>query len=137
MSTNFSLSSIIPESLTFTDDAHDGDGKVYIVRRAAEFNSFDFVAHQRLQADLTDSQLQLGQKDSDAIETMKVLERVADEFVRLLIPTMPEDRLKTLALVWKMAFIGWWNEQQPKAAVGGNRASRRTAAKTARGKAAK
>lgn len=144
MGNNFNLSSLIPEGLTFIDDGAGGDGTQYAVRLPAMFDSYEYAQMAKLQDELPGHLKKiasLGESGPEAAQAALVLDGVINDFMQLLIPDLPDERVKRIALGYKLEFIKWWKQQlpaQPKAADQAKAAQRlgevRGRAKTARGK---
>lgn len=143
MANNFSLSSLIPEGPTFTDDGKGGDGTVYEVLLPADFDSFQYARMAQLQEELP-KHLQtvaaLGESGPEAAQAAQLLDSVINDFFHLIVPDLSEERVKAVRLGHKMEFIRWWRQQLPKAADQAKAAQRlgelkgRAKTKTPRGK---
>ena len=100
----FSLADLVPEPLTFRDNVGGGDGTVYDVMRADMLGPTALARLQRLQKRA--QSLYHGRVVS--LEEAGELEQVADEFIVMLIPNLPEERLATLGFQAKYKLITWW-----------------------------
>lgn len=144
MGNNFSFSSLIPEGPTFTDDGAGGDGTQYSVRLPAMFDSYEYAQMAKLQDELPEHLARiasLGDSGPEAAQAALVLDGVINDFMKLLIPDLPDERVKRIALGYKLEFIKWWKQRlpaQPKAADQQKAAQRvgeaQRRAKTPRGK---
>ena len=121
MPNNFSLASLVPEGPTFTDDGKGGDGQTYDVSLPADFDSYQYARMAELQEELPDRLLQIAalkEKGPEAAKAALALDQTVNDFFQLLIPDLPEARVKAIKLGHKLEFIKWWRQQvqQPKAA---------------------
>ncbi len=114
---NFVLSEIVPDvELTFTDDAHGGDGTTYPVLARSDIGAEDFANMRRKLAEMNKNIKVVrtgkgGNVDQATIE----MSRAIDEVIQWLIPGMPLERVNALPIRYKAAFVTWWREQQPAA----------------------
>ena len=109
----FSLSDLVPEPLYFVDNAMGGDGTRYEVLTADLLSEKDVAVATRLDA---------------RIRTMAEDPTVAigaiNDYMQLLVPTLPMARIQAIPMSFKTRFIAWWSEQQkpsgpkPTAAAG-------------------
>lgn len=115
MAENFSLSSLVPNPLTFTDDAYGGDGTTYDVQTNAMLSAADFAKMDRINADLSE----IAKTTGDAPEQLKLLEQRADELMELLVPKLPEERRQAIPFMFKFKLLEWWKSKQPQLTQGG------------------
>lgn len=118
----FSLLDIKPKPHTFRDQ----DGQIYEVPTARMFGTSAFGSLTRLQEQLPQALAELKQsKDEDAaLPALTLLDQTVNDFFRMLVPEMPLDRVFSLGLYDKLAFIQWWQQQEQRttAPVGGAQA---------------
>lgn len=127
--TNFKLSSLIPDPLTFTDDSFGGDGTAYDVKTTAMLSSAEFAAIERMKVDM-DAFYTDGQADQTA--GLRLFEQRADEFLGLIIPGLAAERRQAIPVALKLGFLSWWQRQQPQAQSSGEEKAR--APKPSRGR---
>lgn len=100
----FSLSDLVPEPLYFVDNAMGGDGTRYEVLTADLLSEKDVAVATRLDA---------------RIRTMAEDPTVAigaiNDYMQLLVPTLPMARIQAIPMSFKTRFIAWWSEQQQQA----------------------
>ena len=108
----FSLLDIKPKPHTFRDQ----DGQIYEVPTARMFGTNAFGSLTRLQAQLPEALAELTEaEDDDAqLPALALLDQTVNEFFHMLVPSMPLDRVYELGLHDKLAFIGWWQQQEQR-----------------------
>lgn len=117
MSAQFSLSDLIPEPLTFKDDAFNGEGVVFDVLTSKLLSSQDIAFIQRIRkriSDLLREKVENEDEDEDEEEKTKVvntLTRDMNLLMKTLIPKMPFERICDLPLGAKEKFFVWWFAQ--------------------------
>jgi hypothetical protein len=125
----FSLGELAPKPLRFRDDGEGGDGQFYDVRTPLMFNDLEQARLASLQQTLPQQLAEIGtMADQEQIaEALSLLGGILNDFVRLLIPALPEERLKSIGTASKIAFIKWWTAETKKSgeATAGNRKQRR------------
>lgn len=120
---DFSLSSLIPDPLTYTDDRFEGDGKRYDMLRAEMLSAEDYAAIQRITREIT--AISAG-KDAGSPAKVKIMEQRLEEFIALLIPGLPAQRVHALPLVVRIKVIEWWKSKHPEQPPGEAPAVERT-----------
>ena len=136
---NFSLSSIVPiEQLTFTDDAPGGDGVAYTCRTPGDFDSYEYAKLAKLQGELPQIIAQIGTMEEQAqiSEAIVLLDGILVDLFALLVPDLPEERVKHIPTAAKIAFFRWWQQERPESpkAAGPAKVAQRS---TPRGKASR
>ena len=107
---NFSLVDLIPQPDTFTDK----DGSQYDVRPSADFSASDLAMLTRLQKRVSTQATGLQSDDDDAsAKAATALDQAVNDLFTLVVPTLPIERRDAVALNMKMAFLNWWQAQQP------------------------
>jgi hypothetical protein len=119
MPSEFSLSNIVPaEDITFKDDRFGGDGTVHRCRSRAEMDAHDLAKLHKVQADmrlnLTITQTGKSSKGVTVEQAANNLDRAVHQFIVMLIPDMPADRVKAIPTQVWYQFMQWWREQQAK-----------------------
>jgi len=100
----FSLADLMPEPLTFTDDATGGDGCAHDVLSGALLSTADVAALTRLERE---SAAALAKNDPNAADA------AINRLIAVLIPTLPLERISAIPIVFKTKFLEWWRDQQP------------------------
>lgn len=101
----FRLSDLIPEPLTFTDDATGGDGTVYDVL------TLDLLSEQGVSRMLLlQTRMMQGFAEEHPQEAMQAI----NELISILIPGMAQERIAAIPLTLKTHFFDWWQQQHPK-----------------------
>lgn len=119
---NFSLAAIIPQGLTFTDDGAGGDGAQYQVRLPSMFTSYEYARLAELQTSLPEQLAAVAnarEQGPESGQVMTLVDQAINEILSLLVPDLPEQRIKAIPLGYKLEFMKWWKGQlptQPKAA---------------------
>jgi len=114
---NFSLSSIVPiEQLAFTDDAPGGDGAVYTCRTPGDFDSYEYARLAKLQVELPQIIAQIGtmQEQAQIGEAIVLLDGILVDLFALLVPDLPEERVKHIPTAAKIAVFRWWQQERPE-----------------------
>lgn len=130
MSKNFKLSGLIPNPLTFTDDEFGGDGHTHDVKSTEMLSSAEFAELERIKADIGAF---LNQPEGGTSAGLRIYEQRTDEFMQILIPTLTEVRRSVIPIAFKIGFLTWWQQQQPRVEPSVGKAPAR-AAKTPRGR---
>jgi hypothetical protein len=118
---NFSLIDLIPEPDTFTDR----DGSQYEVRSTRDFSATDLARLSRLQKAVQRSAGNLDADDEEESEMAATsLDQAVNHLFGMVVPALPEERRGAIPLNHKMAFLNWWQEQQPTAAPNPARAAK-------------
>jgi hypothetical protein len=105
MSTQFSLADLIPEPLTFKDDAFGGEGVIFDVLTSELLSSQDIATLRRIRNRLIGEPQE--EETADLIININLL-------VSLLIPDMPSERIHRLPLGAKEKFFAWWLQSTKK-----------------------
>ena len=120
---NFSLADLIPEVDTFTDM----DGDKHEIRSTRTFGAIEYAKLKRFQREIAASQETVNTTKVETLEDENLIvaavnrqEDAMNEFIGMIIPKMPMDRIKAIELADKLSFMAWWNEQQPKNAPAKN-----------------
>jgi hypothetical protein len=123
----FSLADLAPEPLIFNDSAFGGDGARHEVRTYTMFSPVELGTLRRLIAELSRNEqsantlLNGREVDEAAInQAGEQLLATYDLFLRLLILTLPAERLAALPYIGKQRIIGWWNSQNTAMQSGGD-----------------
>jgi hypothetical protein len=110
MAKNFSLSSILPEADTFTDRT----GTKHDILAGRTFGTLEHARLNKFQRDIAKLQDRLDKTD-DEDEMVRIAteqENVVNRFVKMVVPTLPDDQLNTTKLFEKLQFMYWWAAQQ-------------------------
>ena len=105
MTKSFSLADLIPSPLTFEDTAFGGDGAIHTVKTWDLFSSEDIATLMRFHNDIG-----VAFAANDAAKA----ERLINQLLSMLIPTLPQERLKAIPVTFKGKFLEWWEAEQPK-----------------------
>lgn len=97
---NLNFADLIPEPLTYTDE----DGTIYDVKSGALLSSADIAAIVRLERDSATALA----KDTP-VEADAALNRI----LRILVPSLPDERLAAMPLGVKTRIVEWWKDAQP------------------------
>lgn len=108
-SNSFSFADLIPEPLTFRDDAFGGDGTIHDVHTAEMLSVSGVVELARAEDRLR--RLVAGAEPS--LEDIQELERMMDQIMRLIVPGLPAERLAAIPFQFKMQLLAWWKENMP------------------------
>lgn len=91
------------------DEFEDLDGTKYEFRSKADFGAMDHARGSRFSDELRSALEALGTNPQDEAAASR-FEHTTEEFVRLILPTLPNERLKALTLGQKAAIVQWWQE---------------------------
>ena len=105
MTTNFSLADLMPEPLTFTDNAVGGDGAIHDMLTSALLSSEDVSALTRLERDAAGAM---------ANQDIAAADAAINRLIGTLIPTLPAERIAAIPITFKTRLLDWWREQQPQ-----------------------
>lgn len=109
MGASFRLSDLVPDPMTFTDDAYGGDGQTYDVLTTDLLSEDAVSALMREQRRMT--QAFAADRGSEALESVNRL-------IGILIPDLPAERLGSIPIAFKAQFIEFWHaEQRPPKVV--------------------
>ncbi len=139
MSKTFTLIDLVAEPMYFRDivgcgkcggegrDANGvcipcgGKGKVvgerYEARTKAMFGAQDFAAYMRMQREYTEAMAVIqGKSDGDLADAGQLLGDVCAALLHLIVPDLPDERVRDIENGYVIQFISWWTkEQQPTA----------------------
>lgn len=137
MSNEFNLIDLIPQPLHFRDvatcEACDGAGcevcamrgrvlgQRYDARTAAMFGPIDLATQQRLQREMVEAtqiMQRAGASDAELESASATLESVLDDFMLLIVPGLPVERVAAIESGYKLQFITWWRQQHPEPTEG-------------------
>lgn len=121
MATTFSFDEMVPEEFDFHDNRFGGDGTRYDVLTGEMLSITGMVKFRRSE----DRLRRLLAKDDPSVKDVEALENMMDAILRLIVPKLPDERLKKIPFQHKMAFVGWWKDQQPEPTAGEVEAGRR------------
>ncbi|MBP7572057.1 MAG: hypothetical protein KBA95_18530 [Acidobacteria bacterium] len=116
MSEEFSLLDLAPAPLVFRDEAFGGDGARHEWRMLAGLGLEDLGTLKRIQDDLGRASALLGKAAPTADELDRTAARLAeglDAFLRLMLPTLPRERLGAIPLRGKQYMLERWRAAQP------------------------
>jgi len=102
---SFGLADLIPEPLTFADNAEGGDGTIYDVKVGSLLSNQDIADLIRLEKE---SAASLGKGDAAATDAM--LNRI----IAIIIPGMPAERVASIPIGLKSRLLEWWRNAQPE-----------------------
>lgn len=106
MGASFRLSDLVPDPMTFTDDAYGGNGAVYEVLTA------DLLSEAGIAA-MLHQERRMAQ--SFAVDRSAEALDAANKLIGILIPALPAERLTLIPVTFKVRFIQFWQENQPQA----------------------
>ena len=134
----FSLGALAPKPMRFQDDGEGGDGQLYDVRTPLMFNSLEQERLASLQRELPKQLASIAvlADGAQVAEAMHLLDTLTNDFVRLLIPTLPVERATMISTNGKIAFIKWWTSEVKQSQEGAQQATSPKAprARTPRGR---
>lgn len=110
----FTFAELIPEPLTFKDEAFGGSGQIYAVRTGEMLSIQEVVELERAETNLKRA-LAGENNTTEAIEQIEVM---TDRLIALVIPDLPQDRRARIPFAYWMKFLEWWKGQQPEPAQG-------------------
>ncbi len=117
MARNFDLASVIPEAMTFTDNAFGGNGQAYVVRPAVQFSPSEHVVLRAMQNDIN----RVANEPEDGTDRgARIMERRTNEFFAMIVPDMPPERHEAIPYGYKSLFVGWWMKQAEEVNTEGN-----------------
>jgi hypothetical protein len=122
MAKSLSFAGLVPEPLTFTDDAFGGDGARYDVLSPDLFTPEAFARFEQIQGELNRTKAAIGNEGQGVTsEIFTQLGAMTDELIAILIPQMPAERRQAVPFGFKMRFLQWWQEETrtPTGGVGG------------------
>lgn len=102
---------LIPER----NDFEDSDGRKYEFRSAKDFGTVDQARAGRIRKEMLAAMEALEKNEADEAAA-QTFERATAEFVRLILPGLPDERMQALSLGQKAAIVEWWTkagESQP------------------------
>lgn len=111
-----SLADLAPERLIFRDNAYGGDGARHEYLMAADLGLEHVGQLRRIQDELTRALALLGAAEASAEELEAAAQRLAgglDAFLRLVLPTLPAERVRAIPLGGKQRMLEWWRGKQP------------------------
>lgn len=113
------LTSLLPEPLTFLDNAFGGGGEEYDVLTWEHLGPQQIAKLKRLERRLVQNYTILA-ANVESLNEQQDLEAVAghveddmNAFLALIIPTMPAERWPHIPYKWRYDFLQWWNTEQP------------------------
>ena len=104
MGAAFRLSDLVPDPMTFTDDAYGGDGTTHDVLTVDLLSEADIAALLREQR-----RMAAGFAAERSEEALDAVNRL----IKLLIPSLPPERLASIPITFKARFIEFWQAEQP------------------------
>lgn len=103
----FSLAGLIPDGLEYIDDTFGGDGAVYTMLTPEMMSEQDMATMQRLQR-----QIEVATAEGEDVAGVAVrLAQFARQTLKLLIPTLPDERVDAIPLLYKTRIVEWWRDQ--------------------------
>lgn len=115
MPKQFTLSSVIPEPLAFTDT----DGQRYEVLYATQFGLEQLARFERIEAEFHELMTAVREQTMDHESVGARLDAVLREMIGTVCPALPATRKQRLTLAESIAFINWWKGEQPAVAAPG------------------
>jgi len=94
---------LIPER----DEFEDTDGRKYEFRSGKDFGAVDKARANRMRNEMAAAMDALTKDEADEGAAQR-FERSTTDFVRLILPTLPDERLQALSLGQKAAIAQWW-----------------------------
>jgi hypothetical protein len=93
----------------------DTDGRIYDVPTAAMLSTIQIAQMRRLQQTLPEMMAALDTPGGDSSAAVVSLNQVVDEYVQLIAPTMPGERIAAMPVGKKVQIIKWWQDvETPK-----------------------
>jgi hypothetical protein len=114
----FSLADIAPERATFHDNAYGGDGARHEWQMLSDLGPAHVAMLRRIQDELSRAYAVIGATDASAQKLEQAgakLMAAFDAFLKLILPTLPAERIAALPFGAKERMLTWWNARQPKA----------------------
>lgn len=112
-----SLDHLAPERLTFWDSAYGGGGERHEWRMVAELGLEDAGSLRRIQDELARASALVAKATATADELEDAARRLVngfEAFLRLLLPTLPAERVRAIPLAGKQHMLEWWRARQPR-----------------------
>lgn len=103
---SFRLSNLIPEPLTFTDDAYGGDGRTHDVLTADLLSEADMARMTTLERRMARAAAE--ERGEDMLQAL-------NELFQMLIPGLSAERVAHIPVTLKTKFFDFWSAQHPKA----------------------
>lgn len=113
-----SLLDLAPERPIFRDEAFGGDGARHEYRLAADFGLEDAATLRRIQEELARASSLLASQAATAEQMEQAAARLGgsfDAFLRLVLPSLPPERVKAIPLRGKQVILEFWRDSHPKA----------------------
>lgn len=114
----FSLADLAPARPTFHDNAYGGDGARHEWHMLADLGPAHLAMLRRIQDELTRAYAVLGASDASAPKLEQAGEKLMaafDAFLKLILPSLPAERIAALPFGAKEKMLTWWNQRQPRA----------------------
>lgn len=111
-----SLIDLAPERLVFRDEAFGGDGARHEYRMAVDLGLESLAQMRRIQDELTRAYAALTSAAASADEIDQAAQRIQaglDAFLRLVLPTLPAERVTAIPLRGKERIMDFWRTRQP------------------------
>lgn len=121
MSEEFSLLDLAPAPLVFRDEAFGGDGGRHEWRMLADLGLEDLGTLRRIQDELGRASAALSKASPSADDLDRMATRLAEgfnAFLRLMLPTLPAERLAAIPLRGKQYMLERWRAAQPAEEAG-------------------
>jgi len=103
---NLDFSTLVPKRDTFTDT----DGKVHEFRAVGDFGALDLATMKRLQRDMPKSLNDLSNNLDDE-EPARRFERLTNESLKLILPSLADERIAAISMGQKAQITKWWQER--------------------------
>lgn len=107
MTKDLDFSRLIPARDTFTDE----DGSVHEFRSRLDFGAQDAARAEAAMKKLEAAQSRMRNDPTD-VEAINLFEAASRGFLRIILPSLSEERLQALTLGQIGVIIEWWNAQQ-------------------------
>lgn len=109
MSKSFDLAGIIPEALSYTDNALGGDGLTYEVLTRMLLSTEAAIKVARAEQELMTILLKRGELEKGESERA---EQLSGYVIATLIPGLPAERQRAIPLAARMEILSWWGREQ-------------------------
>lgn len=105
---------LVPER----DDFEDSNGQKHEFRAKTDFGAVDQARASRIRKDMTAAMDALAANETDEAAALR-FEQATTEFVHLILPSLPVERLQALSLGQRASIVDWWNKAQEEKPAGG------------------
>lgn len=108
---SFDLAAIIPEALSYQDNALGGDGQSYEVLTRMLLSTESSIRVARAEQELMGILLKRGEMEKGEAERA---EQLSEQVIAALIPGLPVERRRAIPLAARMEILNWWGREQSR-----------------------